>query len=135
MTILPIKTCQYLWFLTFLVFFISGCHETYHPEKVVDSIKEICQKEYNINNVEVKLVGKTLGVHLPLQQLFSSDFEHVLATGKVQNLESLLQFSPEAMDKVEDVLFSTVPLRFRLPKVLLKKPWFYNLFFHVKCLL
>ncbi len=84
-----------------------GCHQTYHEEKVAQSIKEICLKEYGINNVDVKLEGNTLGVHLPLRQLFSSDFEHVLATGKVQNLESLLQFSPEAMEKVEDVLFST----------------------------
>ena len=88
-------------------FFFSSCDHTYEDEKVVESIKEICREEYGINNVEVKIVGNTLGIHLPLRQLFSSDFEHVLATGKVQNLESLLQFSPEAMDKVEDVLFST----------------------------
>ncbi|MBI4398645.1 MAG: hypothetical protein HY586_05925 [Candidatus Omnitrophica bacterium] len=96
-------------FLTLLLFCgcAAGCHKTYHPEKVAESIKEICLKEYGIQHVEVKLVGNTLGVHLPLRQLFSSDFEHILATGKVQNLESLLQFSPEAMEKVEDVLFST----------------------------
>ncbi|MBI4970267.1 MAG: hypothetical protein HZC17_00285 [Candidatus Omnitrophica bacterium] len=96
-------------FLLAPIFFglvFSGCEKTYNAENVADSIKEICKKEYNINNVEVKITGNTIGVHLPLRQLFSSDFEHVLATGKVQNLESLLQFSPEAMDKVEDVLFS-----------------------------
>lgn len=103
------KNCRFIFGLMWVCvsMLLVGCHQTYHTEKVVDSIKDMCRKDYGINNVEVKIVGNTLGVHLPLRQLFSSDFEHVLATGKVQNLESLLQFSPEAMDKVEDVLFST----------------------------
>lgn len=98
------------WVLLSLLGFavvLSGCHQTFPRENVAQSIKEICLKEYGVSNVDVKITGNTIGVHLPLQQLFSSDFEHVLATGKVQNIESLLQFSPEAMDKVEDVLFST----------------------------
>ncbi len=95
-------------FLVLLPLIFSACDgPTYPEEKVKKSIKEICLKEYDIKDVEVIIKGKTVGVFLPLNQLFHSDFEHVLATGKVKNIENLLQFSPEAMEKVEDVLFST----------------------------
>lgn len=95
-----------LLFFSSLTLFFS-CISTYPEEKVIEALKKICHEEYNIDDIEVEVKGDTIGVYIPLQKLFSTDFEAVLASGKVSNLESLLQFSPEALDKVEDVLFST----------------------------
>jgi hypothetical protein len=97
----------YLCLAVSLPFLQSACSHTYHEEKLAESIQKICFEEYGIERVEVKTVGKTLGVYLPLEKLFSTDFEQILSEGKVKDLSSLLQFSPEALDKVEDVLFST----------------------------
>jgi len=101
----PLSLVLILFSFAFVQF---GCGEpTFPKDKIIQSIKEVCLKDHGIKDVEVQVQGKTIGVFLPLQQLFHSDFEHVLATGKVTNLESLLQFSPEALEKVDDVLFST----------------------------
>ncbi len=98
-------------FTTFILlaafFSATGCHHSYPEERVQASLKEICKKEYGIDRVETKIVGKTIGVYLPLEKIFSTDFEEMLAGGKVKDLSSLLQISPETLDKVEDVLFST----------------------------
>lgn len=86
----------------------SGClpRVSYPADKLKDAIAEICRKEYGIENVDVKVVGQTLGVYLPLKKLFSADFKEAAVTGKVRNLESLFEPSPEALEKVEDVLFA-----------------------------
>lgn len=86
----------------------AGCDHSSYPEaRLHQSLKQICKVEYGIDRVESKIVGKTLGVYLPLEKLFSSDFEEILAGGKVKDISSLLQIAPETLDKVEDVLFST----------------------------
>lgn len=91
-----------------LLFLVSGCGPTSYPEeKIQASLQEICRKEYGIDHIEVKIVGKTMGVYLPLEKLFSADFEEILARGKIKDISSLLQIAPETLDKVEDVLFST----------------------------
>ena len=86
---------------------IAGCQPTYRKDDVENSIKRICHNEYGIDQVEVQIKGKTLGVYLPLQQLFSVDYEKFLSGGATGNLENLMQFHPEALNKVEDVLFTT----------------------------
>lgn len=86
---------------------VSGCEHSYPEEKIHHHLQEICLKEYGIERVDIKIVGKTMGVYLPLQKLFSTDIEEILASGRVQDMASLLQLSPEALDQVEDVLFST----------------------------
>lgn len=85
-----------------------GCTQTYPASRVTEAIQEICRKEYGIENIEVKIVGKTIGVYLPIKKLFAVDFKEALlkGRGKVAELENLFQPSPEAMDQVEDVLFS-----------------------------
>ena len=93
-------------FLLLLVF-STACEHSYPEGKIQHSLQEICRKEYGIDHVEIKIVGKTIGVYLPLEKIFSTDFEEVLAGGKVKDISSLLQISPETLDKVEDVLFST----------------------------
>ena len=52
---------------------ISGCSSstkpTYFKENIEESVRSICQKEYQID-VKVKLVGSTLWVYLPVEDVF-----------------------------------------------------------------
>lgn len=103
------KKCLAL-LLLFASLSLSSCSHTYPEARLVQDLRDLCYKEYGIENIEVKIVGKTIGVHLPLKQLFTTDFSKLLEHGSgtaVQNLESLMQFSPEAMERVENVLFAT----------------------------
>lgn len=85
----------------------SSCgRATYPKEKVAAGIKEICEKEYNVQNVEVKFNGETIGVFLPLKKLFTSDIKKALLSGNAANFQSLFEPSPEAMEQVEDVFFA-----------------------------
>lgn len=89
------------------LFMAAGCSsESYPADKLKSSLAEICHKEYGIDSVDVKIKGETIGVYLPLKQLFAADFKEAAITGKVRNLETLFEPSPEALEKVEDVLFS-----------------------------
>jgi hypothetical protein len=80
---------------------------TFPQEKIKESIKQICLDDYGIKNVEVKMVGRTVGVHLPLKQLFQNDIQQLLLTGKVKDFESFLQLSDDAIDKIQNVIFTT----------------------------
>jgi len=85
----------------------SGCKsQSYPADKIKESLLEICRQEYGIEDLDVKIAGNTIGVFLPLKKLFAADFKEAAVTGKVRNLETLFEPSPEAMEKVEDVLFS-----------------------------
>lgn len=87
--------------------FLTGCGTNSYPgDKLKESIIDICKKEYGIDNVDVKVVGTTIGVYLPLKKLFAADFKEAAITGKVRSLESLFEPAPEALEKVEDVLFA-----------------------------
>ncbi len=85
---------------------LGGCKASYPEEKVASAIKEICLKEYKIEDVEVKFSGKTVGVFLPLKKLFALDVRQELLSGNIANLESLFEPEPEAMDQLENVLFT-----------------------------
>ena len=85
----------------------AGCtSKSYPADSLKESLAKICREEYGISNIDVKIVGSTLGVYLPLDKLFATDFKGSVIAGKVRNLETLFEPSPEALDKVEDVLFS-----------------------------
>jgi hypothetical protein len=85
----------------------AGCESRSYPsDRLKESLSEICRTEYGIDHIEVKIAGDTIGVYLPLDKLFATDFKGSVIAGKVRNLETLFEPSPEAMDKVEDVLFS-----------------------------
>ncbi|MBU1864068.1 MAG: hypothetical protein KKH94_10430 [Candidatus Omnitrophica bacterium] len=71
-----------------------------------DSIKRILKKEYDIENVQVKIIGKTLGVHLPLEKLFSANLDSFSDNTDEKSVEDLFKFDPHAMEKIEHVLFS-----------------------------
>lgn len=93
------------WLLLGLVF--AGCTQTYPSDRVKESIKEICRKEYGIERIDVKITGNTIGVYLPLPRLFATDFKEALLKGQtLTDIETALHPSPEALDQVEDVLFS-----------------------------
>ena len=86
---------------------LTGCSEKSYPaDKIKESLLKICREEYGIQDLDVKVVGQTLGVYLPLKKLFATDFKEAMAEGKVNNIENLFMPSEEALDKVEDVLFS-----------------------------
>ena len=95
--------------ILFLSAFLSGCYQSYPANRVAESIQEICHKEYGIENIRVKIEGKTAGVFLPIKKLFSPELE-ALYQGKGKprpaDIEKLFQPVPEALDQVEDVLFS-----------------------------
>ncbi len=98
---------RFCFVLIALCLLFSGCQtESYPADKLKEALSDICRKEYGIENVDVKIIGSTIGVYLPLQKLFSADFKEAAITGKVRNLETLFEPSPEALEKVEDVLFS-----------------------------
>ena len=86
----------------------AGCSHTYPPDKVQQAIQEICHKEYGVDKIQVKIAGKTIGVFLPIKKLFATNFKEALSKGnmKVADLENLFRPAPEALEQVEDVLFS-----------------------------
>lgn len=92
----------------FLCLSLGGCTQTYPAHRVKESIQEICRKEYGIENIDVKIVGRTIGVYLPVKKLFATDLKEALTKGnaKLADVENLFRPSPEALDQVEDVLFS-----------------------------
>lgn len=93
--------------LGLLMLFLQGCKaESYPVSKLREAVFKICEEEYGIDDVDVKIAGDTIGVYLPLQKLFAADFKETAITGKVRNLETLFEPSPEALEKIEDVLFT-----------------------------
>jgi len=93
-----------------LSFFLVSCNPnapTFPQERIKEHIRNICLNDYGIEDVGVKIVGKTLGVHLPLNKLFENDIESLMASGKIKNVESLLRLAPDAIEKIQDVIFTT----------------------------
>lgn len=88
-------------------FFFSGCEATYQANNLETALKDILRDEYDIHEVEVKVVGKTLGVYLPLDKLFSANLDAFSAGDIEPGIENLFRFNPQAMEIVEDVLFTT----------------------------
>jgi len=86
---------------------LSGCTPVTYPEsRTKQALEEILLKEYQIPHVDIQFIGTTLGVYLPLEELFAADFKEAIMSGKITNMESLFQPTEKAIDKVEDVLFS-----------------------------
>ena len=61
-------------FLMLLMFMGSGCKPTYPKTKVSDSIIKLCRDDYN-TEVKVKTIGKTMGVHMPMDNLLDSSLQ------------------------------------------------------------
>ena len=102
-----LKGLSPLFFLALGLTVLSGCGPVTYPEaRCKAALQEIALKEYKIPHIEVEFVGTTLGVFLPLDGLFATDLKTALMSGKVTDMESLFQPTEEAINKVEDILFS-----------------------------
>lgn len=94
-------------FFAGLLLAFSGCGPATYPEaRCKEALQEIALKEYKIPHIDVEFAGTTLGVFLPLDKLFETDLKEALMSGKVTDMESLFQPTEDAIDKVEDILFS-----------------------------
>ena len=67
-----------------------GCGPTYPKNELAPSLAHLCKEEYGID-VSVQIVGKTIGVQVPLEKLF----------------DSTLKLSPEVGDKLDGVILAT----------------------------
>ncbi|MBI3317405.1 MAG: hypothetical protein HYZ85_05340 [Candidatus Omnitrophica bacterium] len=87
---------------------MEGCLQktSYPASRVKESLVEMCEKEYGITGVDVKIAGDTIGVYLPLKKLFAADLKEAFSSGQIKNMETLFEPSPEALEKIEDVIFS-----------------------------
>lgn len=60
----------------FSLILLSGCGPTYPKEKLTQALVDICRKEHKLTDVQAKLVGKTLGVKIALEEgLFDAEFK------------------------------------------------------------
>lgn len=66
---------------------LSGCGPTYPKEKVQEGIVNLCNKEYKVT-VDTKIVGNTVAVYLPVENLF----------------DAVLNLDTKASKKINDVI-------------------------------
>jgi hypothetical protein len=96
-----------LFFATICLWVLSGCSPVTYPEaRCKEALQEIALQEYKIPHIDVEYSATTRGVFLPLDHLFATDLKTALMSGKVTDMESLFQPTEDAIDKVEDILFS-----------------------------
>jgi len=80
--------------LLFLLFFsisLPACDKpTYSKEKVKESIQRLCKDEHALDNVDIKIIGSTLGVYIPIEGLVDPE----------------LKLDKDAGEKIEDVALS-----------------------------
>jgi len=74
----------------FVSFICSGCAPSYPKDKLAEALINICKKEYDVD-IQAKLVGKSIVVFIPLDELF----------------DLKLDILPEAVEKIEDVILTT----------------------------
>ncbi|MFA4991440.1 MAG: hypothetical protein WC569_02550, partial [Candidatus Omnitrophota bacterium] len=70
---------------------LCGCDKPSYPAgKVEDSLIKLCEDEYGLTDVKVKITGSTLGVYIPIEGLVDSN----------------LKLDKDAGEKIEDVALS-----------------------------
>ncbi|MBU1006044.1 MAG: hypothetical protein KKH08_00450 [Candidatus Omnitrophica bacterium] len=84
-----IRLLKLFFILLLLLPTLSCAPVTYSKEKVEQSVIDLCKKEYDLD-VEAKIIGSTLGVHIPIDGLVDPD----------------LKLNKEAGEKIEDVALS-----------------------------
>ncbi|MFH1753781.1 MAG: hypothetical protein ABH875_06320 [Candidatus Omnitrophota bacterium] len=67
----------------------QGCAPTYPKEILDKAVVQLCREEYNID-VKVKIMGNTVGIYIPIENLF----------------DSKLNISKEAAESINDVILS-----------------------------
>ncbi len=73
----------------FCVLSQTGCGPTYPSELLDDAIIQLCREEYKVE-VNVKIIGNTIGVYIPIENLF----------------DPTLNISKEAAKNINDVILS-----------------------------
>jgi hypothetical protein len=68
---------------------LTGCSATYPKEKLVESIVDICKREYKVD-VKAAIEGRTMAIYLPLSDLMDYSFN----------------LSKPASEKINDVIFT-----------------------------
>lgn len=81
------KNLSTLYLLLSTLFFLSGCGPTYPKEKITQGIIDLCKKEYKVT-VDVKTIGNTVAVYLPVDNLF----------------DAVLNLDTKASKKINDVI-------------------------------
>jgi len=72
-----------------LVLSLSGCGPTYPKDRVPEAIRDLCKTEYGVE-VEVKVIGRTIGIYVPVPELVDAN----------------LAFTKPALEKIDDVVMS-----------------------------
>jgi len=80
--------CRILFILLFFPVSIYSCNKpTYPVGKVEESVLKLCKDEYNLTNVQVKIIGSTLGVYIPIEGLVDPDMKLDKDAGeKIENV-------------------------------------------------
>jgi hypothetical protein len=80
--------CRTLFILPFLLASIYSCDKPSYPVgKVEESVLKLCKDEYNLTNVQVKIIGSTLGVYIPIEGLVDPDMKLDKDAGeKIENV-------------------------------------------------
>ena len=68
---------------------LAGCHPTYPKERFKESVSKICRREYKLD-VKIEIIGKTIAIYLPLQNLLDFNFS----------------ITKEASEKINNVILS-----------------------------
>ncbi|TRZ53563.1 MAG: hypothetical protein D4S01_01110 [Dehalococcoidia bacterium] len=81
-----------VWPLLLLFFSIINisCAPTYPKEKIIEGVKSLCEKEYNVA-VEVAIEESTMGVRMPIEGLFDAE---------------TFQINTKSFDKITGVMLS-----------------------------
>jgi hypothetical protein len=79
-----------LSFLLLLCLVSVSCSPTYPKEKIIDGVIRLCEKEYSVK-VEVAIEGSTMGVRMPIDDLFDPD---------------TFQINTKSFDKITGVMLS-----------------------------
>ena len=62
---------------------LSACNKPSYPTgKIEESVLKLCKDEYKLDNVQVKIIGSTLGVYIPVEGLVSPDLKLDEKSGK-----------------------------------------------------
>jgi hypothetical protein len=98
------------YFLSFLFFGCTSSTEpTFIKENIAESIREICEGEYNIQ-VKTRLVGETIWVYLPIEDLlkesdkaqkYTEKFEVGLLDNKFEDNSLQLEYSIKNTPEIE----------------------------------
>jgi hypothetical protein len=67
-----------------------SCTPTYPKDKIVEGVKRLCEKEYNVS-VEVAIEATTMGVRMPIEELFDPQ---------------TFQINTKSFDKITGVMLS-----------------------------